>query len=82
MWYSMIGCLLTIFLGFVISIIVSAVQRHNVLKISAAREENEYNKSELQPQFNTEIKVIASTEPPLTEKPLGHVNHAIRLDDE
>ncbi|XP_011199674.2 sodium-coupled monocarboxylate transporter 1 [Bactrocera dorsalis] len=82
MWYSMIGTLLTIFLGLLISLIVAAVQRHNVLKISSTREEHVCSKPETPPQFSTEIKVIAKSEPTAVEKPEGHVNLAIRLDDE
>ncbi|XP_067646548.1 sodium-coupled monocarboxylate transporter 1 [Eurosta solidaginis] len=78
MWYSMIGTLLTIFLGLIISFIVSAVQRHNVLKINSVQEE----KPETRPQFNTEINVISASEPASMEKKEGHINHAIRLDDE
>lgn len=38
MWYSMIGCLLTIFLGYVFSVIIEAITRRDILKISSQAE--------------------------------------------
>ncbi|XP_016934954.2 sodium-coupled monocarboxylate transporter 1 [Drosophila suzukii] len=85
MWYSMIGCLLTVFLGWVISLIIDFVQRRNVLKITGKGIDNpaaseEIFKSDSQVQYTTTTTVMP--DPRETTSAEGHVNHAIRIDDE
>ncbi|XP_017080391.1 sodium-coupled monocarboxylate transporter 1 [Drosophila eugracilis] len=91
MWYSMIGCLLTVFLGWLISLVIDFVQRRNVLKITSKGIDNpavseEIFKSDSQVQYTTTSTVTTTTA--VTPDPLestsdeGHVNHAIRIDDE
>lgn len=38
MWYSMIGCLLTVFLGYVFSVIIETISRRQILKITSQAE--------------------------------------------
>ncbi|XP_016996435.2 sodium-coupled monocarboxylate transporter 1 [Drosophila takahashii] len=85
MWYSMIGCLLTVFLGWLISLIIDFVQRRNVLKITGKGIDNpavseEIFKSDSQVQYTT--TTVIPTDPRETTSAEGHVNHAIRIDDE
>ncbi|XP_001353570.2 sodium-coupled monocarboxylate transporter 1 [Drosophila pseudoobscura] len=95
MWYSMIGCLLTVFLGWFISLIIDFKQRRNVLKITGKGIDNEgvsdeVFKSDSQVQYTTNSTITTTTavDPPLppttkeTTSDEGHVNHAIRIDDE
>ncbi|XP_017127714.1 sodium-coupled monocarboxylate transporter 1 [Drosophila elegans] len=91
MWYSMIGCLLTVFLGWLISLIIDFVQRRNVLKITGKGIDNpavseEIFKSDSQVQYTTTSCVTTTTavdpDPRETSSGEGHVNHAIRIDDE
>ncbi|XP_043648291.1 sodium-coupled monocarboxylate transporter 1 [Drosophila teissieri] len=84
MWYSMIGCLLTVFLGWFISLVIDFIQRRNVLKITGKGIDNpaaseEIFKSDSQVQYTT-TTVIADLRQPTRDE--GHVNHAIRMDDE
>lgn len=89
MWYSMIGCLLTIALGLIISAIVNAVQKHRVLKINSSKTTNnivmhpETNlPTENNPTpFGANTTDVEDVQPVSTEAG-GHINHAIRLDDE
>ncbi|XP_016966687.1 sodium-coupled monocarboxylate transporter 1 [Drosophila biarmipes] len=85
MWYSMIGCLLTVFLGWLISLIIDFVQRRNVLRITGKGIDNpaaaeEIFKSDSQVQYTTTTTVMP--DPRETTSAEGHVNHAIRIDDE
>lgn len=91
MWYSMIGCLLTVFLGWLISLAIDFIQRRNVLKITGKGIDNpaiseEVFKSDSQVQYTTSISVstvttsVMDTKEPTSDT--GHVNHAIRIDDE
>ncbi|XP_017060123.1 sodium-coupled monocarboxylate transporter 1 [Drosophila ficusphila] len=91
MWYSMIGCLLTVFLGLIISLIIDFVQRRNVLKITGKGIDNpavseEIFKSDSQVQYTNTSNVTTTTSmdphPRETPSDEGHVNHAIRIDDE
>lgn len=84
MWYSMIGCLLTVFLGWFISLIIDFIQRRNVLKITGKDIDNpavseEIFKSNSQVQYTT-TTVIGDPRELTSDE--GHVNHAIRIDDE
>uniref|UniRef100_A0A6P4DWM1 Sodium-coupled monocarboxylate transporter 1 n=1 Tax=Drosophila rhopaloa TaxID=1041015 RepID=A0A6P4DWM1_DRORH len=91
MWFSMIGCLLTVFLGWLISLIIDFVQRRNVLKITGKGIDNpavseEIFKSDSQVQYTTTSSgtttTAVDTDPRETSSAEGHVNHAIRIDDE
>ncbi|KAH8250958.1 hypothetical protein KR026_000293 [Drosophila bipectinata] len=91
MWYSMIGCLLTVFLGWLISLVIDFIQRRNVLKITGKGIDNpavseEVFKSDSQVQYTTSISVATESttvmDPKDTKTDTGHVNHAIRIDDE
>ncbi|XP_013106181.1 sodium-coupled monocarboxylate transporter 1 [Stomoxys calcitrans] len=88
MWYSMLGCLLTLALGIIISAIVNAVQKHRVLKINSSKTTNNIsmNTETNLPKENINNSSAMHT-PELMVVPTeaaggGHVNHAIRLDDE
>lgn len=80
MWFSMVGCLLTVFLGWLISVIIDAVQRRSVRKLTARGIDNPAVTDDVfkcdDPVIFTTVKCI---EPTNGE---GHVNLAIRLDDE
>ncbi|XP_068142014.1 LOW QUALITY PROTEIN: sodium-coupled monocarboxylate transporter 1 [Drosophila tropicalis] len=81
MWYSMIGCLLTVFLGWLISLIIDFIQRRNVLKITSAKGID--NPAISQEIFKGEAPVqFTSNLPKESTNAEGHVNHAIRIDDE
>ncbi|KAH8378913.1 hypothetical protein KR009_002053 [Drosophila setifemur] len=92
MWYSMIGCLLTVFLGLLISLVVNYIQRRNVLKITGKGIDNqavseEVFKSDSQVQYTissnmTTTTTMADVDPKEGTRNEGHVNHAIRIDDE
>ncbi|XP_023301117.2 putative sodium-dependent multivitamin transporter [Lucilia cuprina] len=85
MWYSMIGCLLTMFLGLIISVIINIVQRRRVFKITSVQNANNIN---LNTDTNMKVNdIIAPTIAAISvdikpSEDCGHVNHAIRLDDE
>ncbi|XP_073836980.1 sodium-coupled monocarboxylate transporter 1 [Musca autumnalis] len=83
MWYSMIGCLLTLALGLIISSIVNCVQKHRVLKINSAKTSNamKMDTEANTPKENNTISTTLATAEQIQEA-CGHVNHAIRLDDE
>ncbi|XP_075160532.1 sodium-coupled monocarboxylate transporter 1 [Haematobia irritans] len=88
MWYSMIGCLLTLALGIIISAIVNAVQKHRVLKINSSKTTNnmKMHQDTNIPKPNNfkntthspDMMVVSSME----ASDGGHVNHAINLGDE
>ncbi|KAH8305612.1 hypothetical protein KR059_003732 [Drosophila kikkawai] len=90
MWYSMIGCLLTVFLGWLISLIIDFIQRRNVLKITGTKGidnpavSEEVFKSDPQVQYTTcsTVTTITAVDNKETTSGEGHVNHAIRIDDE
>lgn len=77
MWYSMIGCLLTIALGLIISVIFNFIQKRNVLKISTSQtatlEDSTWH-PELKTEFPSDVKVTPIV--PSTIDKLGHVNLA------
>ncbi|XP_030385134.1 sodium-coupled monocarboxylate transporter 1 [Scaptodrosophila lebanonensis] len=91
MWYSMIGCLLTVFLGWLISLIIDAIQRRNVLKITGKGIDNLAVSPDV---FKSESPVLSTPAQPVTlahqSEPVenssteakGHLNLAIRIDDE
>lgn len=74
----MIGCLLTVFLGWLISLIVEVLQRRSVLKINGKGIDN--------PAISEEVDVgsvtCGSVKAIETTSAEGHINHAIRIDDE
>ena len=84
----MIGCLLTLFLGLVISAIINSVQKRRVFKINSAKAANSININVMIETNNSNNRKISSTStvtPAVdlkTSEENGHVNHAIRLDDE
>ncbi|TMW52558.1 hypothetical protein DOY81_002383 [Sarcophaga bullata] len=88
MWYSMIGCLLTLFLGLVISAIINSVQKRRVFKINSAKTANSININVMIETNNPNNRKVSSTSTVTPAVDLkapeenGHVNHAIRLDDE
>lgn len=88
MWYSMIGCLLTLFLGLIISAIINSVQKRRVFKINSAKTANSININVMIETNNSNNRKISSTSTATpavdlnTPEENGHVNHAIRLDDE
>ncbi|XP_034657136.1 sodium-coupled monocarboxylate transporter 1 [Drosophila subobscura] len=103
MWYSMIGCLLTVFLGWLFSLIIDFNQRRNVLKITGkggidneAVSEEVFKSDDSQVQYTTNSTITtttttstaavdpipATTTTKETAGIQGHVNHAIRIDDE
>lgn len=80
MWFSMVGCLLTVFLGWLISVIIDALQRRSVLKITAKGIDNPAVTEEV---FKSDSPVLCTTMKPVElTSGEGHVNLAIRLDDE
>ncbi|XP_034104690.1 sodium-coupled monocarboxylate transporter 1 [Drosophila albomicans] len=81
MWFSMIGCLLTVFLGWLISLIIDALQRRSVLKITGKGIDNPAISEDI---FQKETSVTFSTvvKPTETTSGEGHINLAIHLDDE
>ncbi|SPP84877.1 sodium-coupled monocarboxylate transporter 1 [Drosophila guanche] len=103
MWYSMIGCLLTVFLGWFFSLIIDFNQRRNVLKITGKGgidnegvSEEVFKSDDSQVQYTTNSTITtttttstaavdpipATTTTKETAGIQGHVNHAIRIDDE
>ncbi|KAL7731459.1 hypothetical protein ACLKA6_017277 [Drosophila palustris] len=82
MWFSMIGCLLTVFLGWLISLIIDALQRRSVLKITGKATGID-NPAISQEVFKSESPVMFTTMKPLEATSAeGHINLAIRIDDE
>lgn len=80
MWFSMLGCLLTVFLGWLISVIIDAVQRRNVLRLTAKGIDNPAVSEDV---FKCDEPVIFTTMKPIEPSSgEGHINLAIRLDDE
>lgn len=82
----MIGCLLTMLLGLIISVIINTVQRRRVFKINSVQKANNIHLN-TEPTLRTTDKNNANAAPSITVDPKtteegGHVNHAIRLDDE
>lgn len=88
MWYSMIGCLLTMLLGLVISAVINVRQKRRVFKINSVKPTNPINinmMSETNTPNSRKISSTSTATPVVDLKTLeenGHVNHAIRLDDE
>lgn len=85
MWYSMIGCLLTLFFGLTISIIINYMQKRRVLKITSLQSSNNLNmKTETKTKSNglSAVEVGAISVVLKANEQGGHINHAIRLDDE
>ncbi|TDG52671.1 hypothetical protein AWZ03_000904 [Drosophila navojoa] len=80
MWFSMVGCLLTVFLGWLISVIIDAVQRRSVLRLTAKGIDNPAISEDV---FKCDEPVIFTTMKPIEPTSgEGHINLAIRLDDE
>ncbi|KAH8366179.1 hypothetical protein KR093_009954 [Drosophila rubida] len=80
MWFSMIGCLLTVFLGWLISLIIDALQRRSVLRITGKGIDNPAISEDIfKKETPVEFTTVKPTESTSNE---GHVNLAIRLDDE
>ncbi|XP_034480541.1 sodium-coupled monocarboxylate transporter 1 [Drosophila innubila] len=80
MWFSMIGCLLTVFLGWLISLIIDALQRRSVLKITGKGIDNPAISDEV---FKSDSPVMCTTLKPIEATSVeGHINLAIRIDDE
>ncbi|XP_065360632.1 putative sodium-dependent multivitamin transporter [Calliphora vicina] len=85
MWYSMIGCLLTMFLGLIISAIINTLQRRRVFKITSVQNSNNMNmnsESNMKPNNKITTTAAAITVDAKPSEEGCHVNHAIRLDDE
>ena len=98
MWYSMIGSFLTIFLGWFISIVFNLIQERNVLNITSSKPDTYMTKSALpmnithksgEPTLSARSTTanIAETGPRNVAvnglcSDTGHINLAIRLDDE
>lgn len=84
----MIGCLLTLFFGLIISVIINAVQKHRVLKINSSKASNnmdmntDSNLSKERKISSTISTTTVDLKPTAAIVDHGHVNHAIRLDDE
>lgn len=81
MWFAMIGCLLTVFLGWIISLIIEALQRHSVLKITGKGIDNPAISEEVL-RGEDESSVPCSGKPIETTSADGHINLAIHIDDE
>lgn len=81
MWFAMIGCLLTVFLGWIISLIIEALQRHSVLKITGKGIDNPAISEEVL-RGEDESSVPCSVKPIETTSADGHINLAIHIDDE
>ncbi|KAH8278221.1 hypothetical protein KR044_002558 [Drosophila immigrans] len=80
MWFSMIGCLLTVFLGWLISFIIDALQRRSVLRITGKGIDNPAISDDI---FKKETPVtFIAVKPTEMASDEGHINLAIRLDDE
>jgi len=80
MWFSMIGCLLTVFLGWLISLIIDALQRRSVLKITGKGIDNPAISDEV---FKSDSPVMCTTLKPIEATSVeGHINLAIHIDDE
>uniref|UniRef100_A0A1A9W4N0 Sodium-coupled monocarboxylate transporter 1 n=1 Tax=Glossina brevipalpis TaxID=37001 RepID=A0A1A9W4N0_9MUSC len=90
MWYSMLGCLLTLVLGLSISCVINFIQKRRILKLDSS-------KTIFSPNISNDIngngKISISTitlpiplKSPTTditnETNCCHINHAARLDDE
>lgn len=78
----MIGCLLTVFLGWLISLIVEAVQRRSVWMITGKGMDNPAISEEVLQGENVASITCSSVKPIETTSAEGHINHAIRIDDE
>ncbi|KAH8402855.1 hypothetical protein KR222_007672 [Zaprionus bogoriensis] len=80
MWFSMIGCLLTVFLGWAISLIVDGLQRRSVRRITCNGIHNSGQSAEV---LRCETLVTSTTvKADDTTCAEGHVNLGIHLDDE
>ncbi|XP_037939154.1 sodium-coupled monocarboxylate transporter 1-like [Teleopsis dalmanni] len=82
MWYSMIGTLLTVFLGLLISVIINTIQKYKILKINAANNNNNVVDAVWKPQYPSDVDLKIPNALYSSCDKLGHTNHAIRMDDE
>lgn len=78
----MIGCLLTVFLGWLISLIVEVLQRRSVLKINGKGVDNPAISEEVMRGEDVGSVTCGSVKAIETTSAEGHINHAIRIDDE
>uniref|UniRef100_A0A1A9ZMT8 Sodium-coupled monocarboxylate transporter 1 n=1 Tax=Glossina pallidipes TaxID=7398 RepID=A0A1A9ZMT8_GLOPL len=89
MWYSMLGCLLTLVLGLLISCVINFTQKRRILKLDSSK--TIFN-SNIPNDMNGNGKISVSTitvpiplkSPTVitSETNCCHINHAVRLDDE
>ncbi|ALC43380.1 CG5687 [Drosophila busckii] len=82
MWFSMIGCLLTVFLGWLFSLIIEMIERRSVLRITSKGIDNPALSEEVCKAEPTTVQLSTTVKPLDTSGDEGHVNLAIRLDDE